>query len=248
MNKFTESTYNSTQHITSSVVSTVTPVFHMEKLPCTYLGETAQKISRVATSAWGPDQALTSVTCLHQCAYLQLVPPVVHLLACGPTPSLVFTAMCTWRDRAALVLHTNSQAPHSCQGAKRLTPALAVHPGAHLYVCVSNWPLPLHRHLQLVSAAVCVQTTSSGLYCCLCQSLGAISGGATEEPQQPLQPLWTLLSACQGQCSCRCSGSQQPKPKRYHAAPFPRLIAITYFCTWCPAPLDPGSQNAAGGR
>lgn len=72
------------------------------------------------------------------CAYLQLVLPAVHL----PTPLAQ-----TWLPvSTAMVVHTDSQSPRSCQGTyswpQLLLPALL-----STTTCDYNSPLPLYKHL-----------------------------------------------------------------------------------------------------
>lgn len=116
--------------------------------------------------------------------------------------------------------HTNSKGPTAALGLQ-LAQALVAGPGPHYQACVCDQPLPLHRHLQLVSTDKYVHTISFGHHCCLLWSLATGPGGAIEDPNSP------------------CSHCGLMK----HHAP-PRPGAATYPCTWHPALLVLGSQHA----
>lgn len=48
-----------------------------------------------------------------------------------------------------------ARVPAGASASIQFTLILAVHPGSCHSTCVCNWPVPLHRHLQLVPAAEC---------------------------------------------------------------------------------------------
>ena len=65
------------------------------------------------------------------------------------------------------------------------------------YVHVCSQPLPLHRHLQLATAAECACNIGSSYHCFLPWSLAALPEGATEDPSSP------------------CSRCYPPSPSQY---------------------------------
>lgn len=101
----------------------------------------------------GPDKALSPVTGLHHCDH----------------PQLASTAACHL-SKSLTMLHHHARRPRpnrQCSMCQQPRPpnylgSRSCFPGPNNYVCVCNWPPPLHRHTKLAPAANCVHTTSSG--------------------------------------------------------------------------------------
>lgn len=88
----------------------------------------------------------------------------------------------------------SSQLPASFQ----LAPVLPACSGRHHYECICIWPLPLHKHLQLATAAECMHPTIFGHHCSLSCSLAIEPGHAAEKSKGPCSH-----SAIDPQCSPR---------------------------------------------
>lgn len=103
--------------------------------------------------------------CLLHCLAPLLLPaasPSSHAPACH-WPDFVTGLHC----HAPVSRHRSHGNAHQQPGTSQVpvSPQLALAcagcPGPQLYMCACNWPLPLHRHVQLAPTAKCVHHTDS---------------------------------------------------------------------------------------
>lgn len=148
-----------------------------------------------------PALAPFPITGLRCWACLQLALPAVHLYPAGPTPFICIHLR--W-DRIVTRGHTNSQGPCHCQYTK-VGPGPCSWPYFHHCVYVCNQALSLHRPLQVVPIAKCMQIRQLLLSALIPRDC---TWRSYWELQQPFKPLWIYHSPCQETCSCYYCGSQ----------------------------------------
>lgn len=124
--------------------------------------------TRALEAACRPRSGVPFITGWHQCAYVELGPPAVHLHT--PQPDLS-----NWLHSSVHVqgdtVHPQDSTPaaSASTAASELTVAmaLATSPGPCHHECVYNWLLPLHRHCRwLPQLNVCKPSALATITAC----------------------------------------------------------------------------------